>query len=69
MIAQGGAFPDDTKKEAADLIKLALLLGREYVDVETALSPHFIKDIVHLKGASQIMRHCQAHLQSDLTRE
>ena len=54
-IAQGGAFPDDAKKEAADLLKLALRLGCEYVDVETTLPLHFIKDIVHLKGASQII--------------
>ena len=54
-IAQGGVFPNDAKKEAADLIKLALRLGCEYVDVETTLPPHFIKDIVHLKGASQII--------------
>ena len=54
-IAQGGAFPDDAKKEVADLLKLALRLGCEYVDVETTLPLHFIKDIVHLKGASQII--------------
>lgn len=54
-IAQGGAFPDDAKKEAADLLKLALRLGCEYVDVETTLPPHFIKEIVDLKGASQII--------------
>ncbi|KAH0828649.1 EPSP synthase-domain-containing protein [Lanmaoa asiatica] len=54
-IAQGGAFPDDAKKEAADLLKLALRLGCEYIDVETTLPPHFIKEIVHLKGASQII--------------
>ncbi|KAG8221540.1 EPSP synthase-domain-containing protein [Butyriboletus roseoflavus] len=54
-IAQGGAFPDDAKKEAADLLKLALRLGCEYVDVETTLPPHFIKEIVHLKGASQVI--------------
>ena len=52
-VAQGGAFPDDAKKEAADLLKLALRLGCEYVDVETTLPPNFIKDIVDWKGASQ----------------
>ncbi|KAF8443895.1 aromatic amino acid family biosynthesis-like protein [Boletus edulis BED1] len=52
---QGGAFPDDAKKEAADLLRLALRLGCEYVDVETTLAPHVIKEIVHLKGASQII--------------
>ena len=54
-ITQGGAFPDDAKKEAADLLKLALRLGCEYVDVETTLPHHFIKEIVNLKGASQII--------------
>ena len=54
-IAQGGAFPDDAKKEAADLLKLALRVGCEYIDVETTLPPHFIKEIVHLKGASEII--------------
>lgn len=54
-IAQGGAFPDDAKKEAADLLKLALRLGSEYVDVETTLPPHFIKEIVSQKGNSQII--------------
>ena len=54
-IAQGGAFPDDAKKEAADLLKLALRLGCEYIDVETTLPPHFIQEIVHLKGASEII--------------
>ena len=54
-VAQGGAFPDDAKKEAADLLKLALRLGCEYVDVETTLPPHFIKEIVSQKGASQII--------------
>ena len=53
--AQGGAFPDDAKKEVADLLKLALRLGCEYVDVETTLLTHFIKEIVDLKGASQII--------------
>ena len=53
--AQGGGFPDDAKKEAADLLKLALRLGCEYVDVETTLPPHFIQEIVRLKGPSQII--------------
>ena len=55
MIAQGGAFPNDVKKKAADLLKLALRVGCEYIDVKTTLPPHFIKEIVHLKGASEII--------------
>ena len=54
-VTQGGTFPDDAQKEAADLLKLALRLGCEYIDVETTLPPQFIKEIVDLKGASQII--------------
>ncbi|KAF9223187.1 Shikimate dehydrogenase [Gyrodon lividus] len=54
-VSQGGAFPDDATKEASDLLKLALRLGCEYVDVETTLPPHLIKEIVSLKGTSHII--------------
>ncbi|KAF9240000.1 EPSP synthase-domain-containing protein [Melanogaster broomeanus] len=54
-VSQGGAFPDKATKEAADLLKLALRLGCEYIDVETTLPPTLIKEIVSLKGASHII--------------
>ncbi|KAF8836479.1 aromatic amino acid family biosynthesis-like protein [Paxillus ammoniavirescens] len=54
-VSQGGAFPDNATKEAADLSKLALRLGCEYIDVETTLPSQLIKEIVTLKGASHIV--------------
>ncbi|KAI6121235.1 hypothetical protein F5141DRAFT_1210914 [Pisolithus sp. B1] len=54
-VSQGGAFPDDAPVEAGKLLKLALRLGVEYVDVETTLPPPLIQEIVSLKGSSQIV--------------
>ncbi|KAH7890410.1 EPSP synthase-domain-containing protein [Phlebopus sp. FC_14] len=54
-VSQGGAFPDASTKEATELLKLALRLGVEYVDVETTLPAPLVKEIVALKGSSQII--------------
>ncbi|KAF9471492.1 hypothetical protein BDN70DRAFT_938910 [Pholiota conissans] len=35
--SQGGAFPDSAEKESIDLLKLALQMGVEYIDVEIIL--------------------------------
>ncbi|KAF9231478.1 hypothetical protein BU15DRAFT_82342 [Melanogaster broomeanus] len=54
-VSQGSAFPDKATKEAADLLKLTLLLGCKYIDMEMILPPNLIKKIVSLKGASHII--------------
>ncbi|KAI6129330.1 EPSP synthase-domain-containing protein [Pisolithus croceorrhizus] len=54
-VSQGGAFPDDAPAEAGKLLKLAVRLGVEYVDVETTLPPPLIQEVVSLKGSSQIV--------------
>ncbi|KIJ62224.1 hypothetical protein HYDPIDRAFT_182819 [Hydnomerulius pinastri MD-312] len=54
-VSQGGAFPDTATAEAVSLLKLALRLGVEYIDVETTLPPALIKEVVSAKGHSQII--------------
>ncbi|PPQ86841.1 hypothetical protein CVT26_007796, partial [Gymnopilus dilepis] len=43
--AQGGAFPDDKPKEAVELLRLALQMGVEYVDVEIGLPEKDVKEL------------------------
>ncbi|KAI6044557.1 EPSP synthase-domain-containing protein [Pisolithus marmoratus] len=54
-VSQGGAFPDDAPAEAGKLLKLALRLGVEYIDVETALPPPLIQEVASSKGPSHII--------------
>jgi len=54
-IAQGGAFPDNAEGDAFELLKLALRLGVEYVDVEISASEKFITELASHKGFSQIV--------------
>ncbi|KAJ7054087.1 Shikimate dehydrogenase [Mycena amicta] len=54
-IAQGGAFPDDATEEAYELLKLALALGIEYLDVEISLPDHMIRELISRKGHSKII--------------
>ncbi|KAF8994027.1 EPSP synthase-domain-containing protein [Cyathus striatus] len=53
--SQGGACPDTAEKEIFELLKLALRLGVEYIDVEISLSEKLIKELIALKGASKII--------------
>ncbi|KAF7303787.1 Pentafunctional AROM polypeptide [Mycena indigotica] len=54
-ISQGGAFPDDKTQEVFDLLKLALALGVEYLDVEISLPDHVIRELISRKGHSKII--------------
>lgn len=53
--SQGGAFPDSAQKESIDLLRLALQLGVEYIDVEITLPEKQIKNLGARKGFSQII--------------
>lgn len=53
--SQGGAFPDSAQKESIDLLRLALQMGVEYIDVEITLPEKQIKDLASRKGFSQII--------------
>ncbi|KAF9479841.1 Shikimate dehydrogenase [Pholiota conissans] len=53
--SQGGAFPDSAEKESIDLLKLALQMGVEYIDVEITLPEKQIKELSARKGFSQII--------------
>lgn len=53
--SQGGAFPDSAEKESADLLRLALQMGVEYIDVEVTLPEKQIKDLNARKGFSKII--------------
>ena len=53
--SQGGAFPDNATGEAGKLLKLALRLGVEYVDVETTLPSPLVQELVSSKGHSHIV--------------
>jgi len=53
--SQGGAFPDAAIKESVDLLRLALQLGVEYIDVETTLPEEDIKSVAARKGYSQVI--------------
>ncbi|KAF8192963.1 shikimate dehydrogenase [Pholiota molesta] len=53
--SQGGAFPDSAQKESIDLLRLALQMGIEYIDVEITLPEKQIKDLASRKGFSQII--------------
>ncbi|KAG1804281.1 EPSP synthase-domain-containing protein [Suillus variegatus] len=54
-IGQGGAFPDNSEKDAFELLGLALRLGVEYVDVEISASEKLITELAARKGFSQII--------------
>ncbi|KAJ7768294.1 Shikimate dehydrogenase [Mycena metata] len=54
-VSQGGAFPDAAKDEAFDLLKLALALGIEYIDVEISLPEPMIRELISRKGHSKII--------------
>ncbi|KAK7062558.1 hypothetical protein VNI00_000046 [Paramarasmius palmivorus] len=54
-VSQGGAFPDNASSQAFELLKLALILGVEYIDVEVSLPQKTIKELIARKGASQII--------------
>ncbi|KAG6890048.1 hypothetical protein C0995_012506 [Termitomyces sp. Mi166 len=53
--SQGGAFPDKASEAAFDLLKLALRLGVEYIDVEVTLPEKFIRELVSYRGSSKII--------------
>jgi len=53
--SQGGAFQDSATAEAGTLLKLALRLGVEYIDVETTLPTPLIQELVASKGHSCII--------------
>ncbi|KAG6877429.1 hypothetical protein C0993_007480 [Termitomyces sp. T159_Od127] len=54
-VSQGGAFPDKAPEAAFELLKLALRLGVEYVDVEVTLPEKCIRELVSHKGSSKII--------------
>ncbi|KAJ3811421.1 Shikimate dehydrogenase [Lentinula lateritia] len=54
-VSEGGAFPDHAQKEAFSLLKLALSLGVEYLDVEMQLPEQTIKQLVARKGSTQFI--------------
>ncbi len=54
-VSQGGSFPDTAEREALQLLKLALRVGIEYVDVEMSLPLPIIQEVVAKKGASKII--------------
>lgn len=54
-ISQGGAFPDNSEKDAFELLALALRLGVEYIDVEISASERLITELAARKGFSQII--------------
>ncbi|KAF7369066.1 Pentafunctional AROM polypeptide [Mycena venus] len=54
-VSQGGAFPDNAEKEGFELLKLALALGIEYLDVEISLPEPMIRELISRKGHSKII--------------
>lgn len=54
-VSQGGAFPDSAIDKALELLRLALRLGIEYLDVEISLPEADIQELVSRKGYSQII--------------
>jgi pentafunctional AROM polypeptide len=54
-VSQGGAFPDSAQKEGFELLKLALALGIEYLDVEISLPEPMIRELISRKGHSKII--------------
>jgi pentafunctional AROM polypeptide len=54
-VSQGGAFPDKSVKEAFGLLRLALRLGVEYVDVEISWPEKNIRDLISHKGNTRIV--------------
>ncbi|KAJ7705381.1 Shikimate dehydrogenase [Mycena rosella] len=54
-VSQGGAFPDHDEKGAFELLKLALALGIEYLDVEITLPESMIRELISRKGHSKII--------------
>ncbi|KAJ7100621.1 Shikimate dehydrogenase [Mycena belliarum] len=54
-VSQGGAFPDHAEKEAFELLKLALAMGIEYLDVEICLPESMIRELISRKGNSKII--------------
>ncbi len=53
--SQGGAFPDSAHEEIFQLLKLALQLGSEYVDVEVSLPQKLMEGLKKKKGYSKII--------------
>lgn len=53
--SQGGAFPDSAHEEIFKLLKLALQLGSEYIDVEVSLPTNVIEGLKKGKGHSKII--------------
>lgn len=54
-VSQGGAFPDAAQKESIELLRLALAMGVEYIDVEITLPEKRLKDLNARKGFSKII--------------
>ncbi|KAJ7472306.1 Shikimate dehydrogenase [Mycena galericulata] len=54
-VSQGGAFPDHAQEEAFELLKLALALGIEYLDVEISLAESMRRELISRKGHSKII--------------
>lgn len=54
-VSQGGNFPDGAEKEALPLIRLALELECEYIDVEISWMEDIIKSVQSMKGRSRIV--------------
>lgn len=53
--AQGGMFPDDAEDEYFELVKLALRMGVEYVDVEIGWSEAKLAAVKAQRGRTQIL--------------
>ena len=54
-ISQGGKFPDNAAQEALALMKLAVEVGCEYIDVELDWPSFVVEDIRASKGGSKIV--------------
>lgn len=54
-VSQGGKFPDDAADQALALMKLAIKLGVEYVDLEMTMPDRVIQAVTKAKGSSQIV--------------
>ncbi|KAF7335609.1 Pentafunctional AROM polypeptide [Mycena venus] len=52
---KAGRSPDDAEKEGFEVLKLALTLGIEYLDVEISLPELMIRELISRKGHSKIL--------------
>ncbi|KAI4145579.1 MAG: hypothetical protein LQ340_006229 [Diploschistes diacapsis] len=56
-VGQGGKFPESPKgvQRAGELLRLALRMGVEFLDLEISLSDEFLQSIVDIKGHTKII--------------